>query len=353
MQESQALMAGGQDYASEDETFSLTRCPGPEPFMTGIACGKTWNSSRPPLGSLGAVRDRYGKLSIHLQGLPSPARRLHMFPTCHTSRPPAATVAECWPDTSKVLVYLWGRCPVSCLLWKVAQDWRCWVCTTCPLSIARCISDRLVVKWGQCEGAALAHSTQDSPIIWQWLNTGSAALITLNYKTPEFCATWAGSAVRWLIWRSIPTTWTVRTAWSAADLGNPTLASIQNVRWLPGMVDMPTVHCTTIFFFFHPFSHLPHFLVLFPRLLSSLVSLFSPFTLPTSVVFSFISPLHWWLLQVPTGWYPSVPHNTTHSSSSAFQGPNYPDPTTSYHCKCQVNIIILSQNTTSSFIINL
>ena len=126
--------------------------------------------------------------------------------------------------------------------------------------------------------------------------------------------------------------------------------SFQNVRWPHGTVDMPTVHCRTIFFFFHPFCHLPHFLVLFPHLLFSLVSLFSPFTLPTSVVFPFISPFHQWQLQVPIVWYPNLPHHTIDSSSKALQGLKYPDPNT-YHCKYQSNIIIMfSQNTTNNFI---
>ena len=135
MQESQALMVGGQDYSSEDETFSLTWLPRTRFFMTEIASRKTWNSSRLPLGSLGTVRGRYGKLSIHLS---------YIQTTCsYSSRTLARHIKSVGLPLRKIY-------PVSCVLWKVTRDWRCWVHTTRPVSIVRCILDRPVVKWGQC-----------------------------------------------------------------------------------------------------------------------------------------------------------------------------------------------------------
>ena len=160
MQESQALMGGVQHYALEDERFAVTRCPGSEPFMMGRAPGKTWNSSLPSLESLGTVRCRYGKLCFHLQGLPSPERRLPKFPTCHTSRPATATVAECWPGTSKVLVSLWGRYPVSCVLWKVTLEWNSTPCECWRVYIGQ-TSGQMSPVWGSSASTFDLESPQN------------------------------------------------------------------------------------------------------------------------------------------------------------------------------------------------
>jgi len=65
----------------------------------------------------------------------------------HMSTQLTAGSAECWPNTSKVLVWSVERSQASFVQWRTKWDWGLRGYTEYPVNVAKCTLDRLVDQW--------------------------------------------------------------------------------------------------------------------------------------------------------------------------------------------------------------